>query len=613
MIVDNLARSPDSGGLGETVGQATMTFASIGVTVLYASLAAEDACPFKEDGVCDDGGPDPNTGEATSGLCPFGSDQMDCGTRNAPSGAAFLKILKDIADDEAALKPYIPGQPYTPSAPEPEMGQPYIPSYPGEPCFQQRSIHVSGRSPTTDLIAFSPKEWPVEIHPVTKEARKSLQILQIGCELSSPYHASCYSDTSAFDSTSAKSDTKRYELTRSSQSQYNQCARTITKKNYWGNIAAFPSNKTTPPKCRWTASAKTQRYLKPISEKDEQLKRDVAAQVATCDNPNYMYDYAFEICHNRGTCTANSFDCIPAYTVTSKGDPYKGDSRNLFKYEAILEERQVARDGRITPAVFEEIIVMPLQNPIEASGPLPSVYATPSEGPHFPCAVDAQQMQLPCDDGASKSLGHTPLPENLTVYVTNFSIEEVPLMTFDAFQVKFKYTATWSDRYAVHPCTINLYDAAKSIGVNGKRVNSEDWWVPSPTMLQKTDETVDHASDLKVMHTATDAVVTACEISTCPWPKQLFLQEDVVLTGTKSSSWNMNQYPFDTQVLIGKVNLVANVAYSADVPKVSVNFAQGAMEAAQTADSIKAIYGGQIGKCSARPSSRRAHSCSRSR
>ena len=46
---------------------------------------------------------------------------------------------------------------------------------------------------------------------------------------------------------------------------------------------------------------------------------------------------------------------------------------------------------------------MPLQNPIEASGPLPSVYATPTEGPHFPCAVGAQGKQLPCDDGASKS------------------------------------------------------------------------------------------------------------------------------------------------------------------------------------------------------------------
>ena len=51
------------------------------------------------------------------------------------------------------------------------------------------------------------------------------------------------------------------------------------------------------------------------------------------------------------------------------------------------------------------------------------------------------------------------------------------------------------------------------------------------------------------MHNVTSAVVTACDVATCPWPKQLFLQEEVVLTATKSSSWNMNQHPFDTQVL----------------------------------------------------------------
>ena len=531
-IMENLARARVDGGLGKTVGDASQAFTDLkpqstpgaGIVVLYISLAGEDDCMFKEDGVCDDGGPDPKTGGATSGLCPFGSDQMDCGTRNAPSGAAFLKAQKDIEDEEAALN--------APSAPEPSTGQPYIPSYPGEPCFQQRSIHVSGRSPTTDLIAFSPNEWPVETHPVTKEARKTLQILQIGCELSQDDHASCYSDTKAFDATSAKSNTKRYELTRSSQSQYNQCARQVMKKNYWGNIAAFPSNATAPSKCRWTASAKTKRYLKPITPTiDAQLIRDVGKQMKTCENPSYMYDYAYEVCHNRGTCTANSFDCIPAYTVISKGDANKGDSRNLFKYDAIIEAATVNQLGTPVPAVVEEVIVMPLQNPIEASGPLPSVFATPAEGPHFPCAVKGGSPpfngeQLPCDDGASKSLGHTPLPENLTVYVSNFAIEEVPLMSFDAFQVKFKYTVTWSDRYAVHPCTINLY-TGKGVGANGKMVPSADWWVPSPTMLQKTDETVTHAHDLKVMHTATDAVVTPCDkdgAMVCPWPKQLFLQ-----------------------------------------------------------------------------------------
>ena len=113
--------------------------------------------------------------------------------------------------------------------------------------------------------------------------------------------------------------------------------------------------------------------------------------MATCDDPEYMYDYAFEICHNRGTCTANSFDCIPAYTVitltvtpiptptltstltltltptstptptlnpnpdpdpnqvVSKGNPYKGDSRNLFKYDAILKEARRDSMGSIVP------------------------------------------------------------------------------------------------------------------------------------------------------------------------------------------------------------------------------------------------------------------------
>ena len=78
----------------------------------------------------------------------------------------------------------------------------------------------------------------------------------------------------------------------------------------------------------------------------------------------------------------------------------------------------------------------------------------------------------------------------------------------------------------------------------------------------------------------------------CPWPKQLFLQEDVVITGTKSSSFNMKQHPFDVQVITGKLNLVSNIAYATDIPKVSINFTVGAMEARQTTDSVKAIYGG---------------------
>jgi len=77
--------------------------------------------------------------------------------------------------------------------------------------------------------------------------------------------------------------------------------------------------------------------------------------------------------------------------------------------------------------------------------------------------------------------------------------------------------------------------------------------VPSPNLKQNTGQTVNHAADLKVMHTATDPVDQPCDDANgnmkCPWPKQLFLQEDVVITGTKSSSFNMKQHPFDVQVM----------------------------------------------------------------
>ena len=53
--------------------------------------------------------------------------------------------------------------------------------------------------------------------------------------------------------------------------------------------------------------------------------------------------------------------------------------------------------------------------------------------------------------------------------------------------------------------------------------------MPSPNLKQNTGQTVNHAADLKVMHTATDPVDQPCDDANgnmkCPWPKQLFLQE----------------------------------------------------------------------------------------
>lgn len=554
--------------IGTTPGETNVAFAAMGVGVLAVQtvmVSEMSDCPSKNDGHCDDGGPG-----SEYDLCPFGTDYSDCGNRNAVDGAAYFKAVKEKEDALIAVQ----NANYETAS----VGQPYLPSFPGEPCYQMRSIHVSGRSPTTDVIAFSPKYWPVEQHPVTKEDRQRLAVLQSGCELSHDDYTTCYS-TNAFDASSPNSNTKKYELYRASRNDYIECAKSTTKNTYYSNVAQF-GDQSNASACRWKASAKTKRFMQPVDTNDPKLMADVTAQVQGCENStDFTYDYAFEICHNKGTCTANSFDCIPAYTVVAVGDPYKGDQRSLFAYDAVI-------DDTTTPPKMQEITVMPVQNPIDASGPMASVFATPAEGPYFPCATNSDGLQLPCDDGSSKSLSGLPPPDNLTVYVSDFAIKEVPLMSFDQYAVSFTYTATWSDRYAVHPCTINLYDTGKGVGANGKLVKSDDWWVPAPKLKQSVAETISHSGDLRVMHGPSEAVASACTLESCPWPKQLFLQEKIQVMATKQSSWDLAKHPFDTQVLKGKLTLVSNIAYSSDIDKVAINFTESSM------NDLAAIYAG---------------------
>ena len=422
------------------------------------------------------------------------------------------------------------------------------------------------------MIAFSPKMWPVEQHPITKEHRKRLAVLQNGCELTNDDYSACY-DSAAFDYKTAKSNTKKFELQRQSPNDYQACAMEKKQGQYYANAATFPTDNPPPDSCKWSVTYSSMRFMQPVSLTDSQLVADVAANLASggalcskhSDGTTWMYDYAFEICHHPGLCTENSWDCVAAYTIVALGDPFKGDSRNLFRYEAEVKDS----DGKVDK---QDVEVMPRQNPMSASGPLPSVYATPSEGPHFPCAVGANGKQLPCDDGKAASLAHTPKPDNLTMHITNFKLVEVPELTFGGYSLKFTYTATWNDRYAVHPCTINLYDNGKGVGANGKTVKSSEWWSPNPNTLGAMSQSVSHSSGLQVMHDPENAVTTACTSATCPWPKQLYLKDDITMEATLASGWDLMRHPFDTQTMSGTVNLVSNIAFAADVPYVAINF-----------------------------------------
>ena len=210
------------------------------------------------------------------------------------------------------------------------------------------------RSPTTDVIAFSPKMWPVEQHPITKEHRKRLAVLQNGCELTNDDYSACY-DSAAFDYKTAKSNTKKFELQRQSPNDYQACAMEKKQGQFYANAATFPTDNPPPDSCKWSVTYSSMRFMHPVPLTDSQLVADVAANLASggnscskhSDGTTWMYDYAFEICHHPGLCTENSWDCVAAYTIVALGDPFKGDSRNLFRYEAEVKDG----DGKVC---FEE-------------------------------------------------------------------------------------------------------------------------------------------------------------------------------------------------------------------------------------------------------------------
>ena len=66
--------------------------------------------------------------------------------------------------------------------------------------------------------------------------------------------------------------------------------------------------------------------------------------------------------------------------------------------------------------------------------------------------------------------------------------------------------------------------------------------------------TVEHAEDLRVHHSLSstrpgDLVTEVCTTATCPWPKQLWLKDTVVVELSQMATWDLFHYPFDTQIV----------------------------------------------------------------
>lgn len=99
----------------------------------------EDRCEFDSDGVCDDGG----AGSIT-GVCVFGFDCTDCGTRD------------NFPPEPPAISPRAPPLPPGPSSPPPSPNTPRPPTLPGQtPLLPPPLLPPSPRAPYTATVALN--------------------------------------------------------------------------------------------------------------------------------------------------------------------------------------------------------------------------------------------------------------------------------------------------------------------------------------------------------------------------------------------------------------------------------------------------------------------------
>ena len=91
---------------------------------------------------------------------------------------------------------------------------------------------------------------------------------------------------------------------------------------------------------------------------------------------------------------------------------------------------------------------------------------------------------------------------------------------------------------------------------SGKKVAAEDWWTPRPAKGSASRLTSKGVTNLSVYSEPDVEVVTACTTTSCPWPKQLFLRDQLDIDLTQSASWDLFRFPFDTQTVRAQVTLL---------------------------------------------------------
>lgn len=493
-------------------------------------------------------------------------------------------------------------------------------------------ISVSQRTTTTQIVSFSPDRWPINIKktkatlPIgdTEDAEgtaitmppQSLRLLQRACELKKgqPYR-SCYDDEWSFDrdivftmfrkagnagidartqatdfgaafgpdawqmiqqgqaSISDYVSSSRFLWSSTDEYKCNN-HRAVTLPTQYPYVLDWNLGPGLAAKIYWNDAEYAEATLN-LTEGSCRwiLKEEYFAQETTPlpgqPDPGALnidpgtWDHFIEVCAYEGECTEDTFECINNYKVelysfVDKALP--ATEVDLFHYDYV-------------------------QLPTEGAGDLRHLRLTKNNGPHLPCKVGDDGRQMPCDVPRAKPTLPTGVtvpdtssanmlpagfsePEPLVLHVNNLDIKSLTQMTFDGFSMRVEYKVSWSDRTAVHPCTIPLYHFGEGVPHSGKKVDAEKWWWPKPDKDSASHLTYEHEKNLTVCHgpLLADAesykndgcvkVVEACTTQTCPWPKQLFLQDKIKILAHETASWDLFKYPFDKQVVRARIHLV---------------------------------------------------------
>jgi hypothetical protein len=119
--------------------------------------------------------------------------------------------------------------------------------------------------------------------------------------------------------------------------------------------------------------------------------------------------------------------------------------------------------------------------------------------------------------------------------------------------------------------TISLYPYGRGVprGDAPLKVNASDWWVPEPGGDVPSSVSYTPAKRLSVLKAPGSPVVAPCratvgswvsEDDDCPWPMQLFLQDEVSVVARYTQGFDLGKFPFDRHLLRAELKLAENFA-----------------------------------------------------